>query len=62
MHEWGGGGVGGQSTRGGKLPLVRGVLGASPMEILQLKMTKEAILLHFETIIVCETQLILQTL
>ena len=32
------------------------------MKVLLLKMTKEAILLHFEPIFACETQLILQTL
>ena len=57
-----------EGTSGGRTqevirsPLVRGVWGISPMKILQLKMTKEAILLHFETIFACETQLILQTL
>ena len=32
------------------------------MKIFELKMTKEAILLHFETMFACETQLILQIL
>ena len=49
----------GGRARGGHVPLSLGGLGISPMKILQLKMTKEAILLHFETSFGCETQLIL---
>ena len=54
---------GGEKTRGGvDPPLVRGVRGTSPKKTLKFKMTKEAILLHFETIFACEPQLILQAL
>ena len=53
----------GGRAREGVWPLWLGGFGGSPpLTMLELKMTKEAILLHFETICACETQLILQTL
>ena len=52
----------GESTRGVFTPsCIRGVRGVSPEKIFKIKMSVEAILMHFETIFACETRLIVHT-
>ena len=41
-------------------PLVKGVRGISPEIFFEFNMSKEAILMHFETIYACEIRLIVQ--
>ena len=51
----------GESTRGGNFPsLVRGVRGISPENFFEIKMSVEAILMHFETNFACEIRLIVK--
>ena len=54
-------GGGGRAREGVKPPLVRGVRGISPQKIFEFHMSVEAILMHFETILVCKIRLIVQT-
>ena len=51
----------GRAREGNFSPLVRRVRGISPEKIFEFKMSVEAILLHFETMFVCEIRLIVKT-
>ena len=50
-----------ESTRGVVTPSRKEVRGISPEKNFKIKMSVEAILMHFETIFACETRLIVHT-